>query len=346
MRILIAEDERITRRALQRQLERWDYHPVAVENGVQAWEQFQRQQFDIVVTDWDMPQMDGRELVRRIRAKRWSSYAYLIMLTGRRETTDLVAGMDAGADDFLSKPFNRNELRVRLRAGERIIQLKQELSEQNQALSKANERMSSDLEEKEILLGEIRRYSQEMEITLEELKESQTALVQAEKIASLGRLVAGVAHEINTPLGVLRSTANMIQRAVAKVHERLRGQSGEAFDKVMPLFELLTSTSAPAQDACDRINRIVKNLRLFAQLDRDEFQRVQIHAGIESTLRLLRHEFGERIEVSTEFGDVPEIHCSPRELNQLFMNLLLNATESMEESGHGQIRIRTWTVGG
>ena len=137
----------------------------------------------------------------------------------------------------------------------------------------------------------------------------------------------------------------MIQRAVAKVHERLRGQSGEAFDKVMPLFELLTGTSAQAQDACDRIDRIVKNLRLFAQLDSDEFQRVQIHAGIESTLRLLRHEFGERIEVSTEFGDVPEIHCSPRELNQLFMNLLLNATESMEESGHGQIRIRTWTDG-
>ncbi len=145
MRILIAEDERITLRSLQKHLEGWGHSVVAAEDGAEAWEQFQQQPFDIVVTDWDMPRMDGRELIRCIRGSDASSYTYLIMLTGRSEKADLVAGMEAGADDFLAKPFDRNELRVRLNAGERIIQLERKLAAQNQALSKANGRMKRDL---------------------------------------------------------------------------------------------------------------------------------------------------------------------------------------------------------
>ncbi len=146
MRILIAEDERITRQSLLRQLQRWGHDVVAAEDGAQAWERFQNQQFDIVVTDWDMPHVDGRELIERIRGSESSNYVYLIMLTGRSETTDLVAGMESGADDFLAKPFDRSELRVRLRAGERIIQLERSLAARNEELEKANDRMRRDLE--------------------------------------------------------------------------------------------------------------------------------------------------------------------------------------------------------
>jgi sigma-B regulation protein RsbU (phosphoserine phosphatase) len=146
MRILVAEDERITRRSLQRQLEAWGYNVVAVEDGAAAWEEIQRSQFEIVVTDWDMPKVDGRELIERIREAGPSGYSYLIMLTGRSEKTDLVAGMEAGADDFLAKPFDKNELRVRLNAGERIIRLERELAAQNEALSEANDRMKRDLD--------------------------------------------------------------------------------------------------------------------------------------------------------------------------------------------------------
>jgi len=121
MRILIAGDERITRRSLQRQLEGWGHDVVAAEDGAEAWDRFQAQQFDIVVTDWDMPRMDGRQLIERIRSGGEAGYVYLIMLTGRSEKADLVVGMEAGADDFLAKPFDRDELRVRLNAGERII---------------------------------------------------------------------------------------------------------------------------------------------------------------------------------------------------------------------------------
>ena len=146
MRILIAEDERISRRSIQRQLESWGHEVVATEDGEEAWDQFQQRQFDIVVTDWDMPRVDGRQLIERIRSSDHSGYVYSIMLTGRSEKEDLVAGMEAGADDFLAKPFDRNELRVRLKAGERIIQLERRLASQNQALTKANERMKRDLD--------------------------------------------------------------------------------------------------------------------------------------------------------------------------------------------------------
>lgn len=145
MRILIAEDERVTRRSLQKQVEAWGHDVVAAEDGSEAWEQFRRQPFDIVVTDWEMPHMDGRELIQRIRRNGQSGYAYLIMLTGRSEKADLVAGMEAGADDFLAKPFDRNELRVRLNAGERIIQLERKLAARNKALWEANDRMKGDL---------------------------------------------------------------------------------------------------------------------------------------------------------------------------------------------------------
>ncbi len=131
MRILIAEDERITRRTLQRQLEGWGHEVVAAEDGAEAWEKFQQHPCDIVVTDWDMPRLDGRALVERIRGSEASGYVYLIMLTGRTEKTDLVAGMEAGADDFLAKPFDQNELRVRLNAGERIIRLERNLAAHN-----------------------------------------------------------------------------------------------------------------------------------------------------------------------------------------------------------------------
>ena len=146
MKILVAEDERVTRRSLQRQLEQWGHEAVAVDDGAQAWDRFQQEPFDIVVTDWDMPHVDGRELIQRIRGSDSFRYTYLIMLTGRSETADLVAGMEAGADDFLAKPFDRNELRVRLHAGQRIIQLERSLAARNQELSKANDRMKRDLE--------------------------------------------------------------------------------------------------------------------------------------------------------------------------------------------------------
>jgi sigma-B regulation protein RsbU (phosphoserine phosphatase) len=146
MRVLIVEDDRVTRRLLQRQLEQWGHQVDAAEHGAQAWERFQIVDYSMVVSDWMMPEMDGLELVRRIRGTPRSGYVYVIMLTAKAAKDDLVQGMEAGADDFLSKPFDHNELRVRVRAGERILELERDLAERNRQLESANRRMKRELE--------------------------------------------------------------------------------------------------------------------------------------------------------------------------------------------------------
>ena len=146
MRILIAEDERITRATLVRHLEGWGHSVTASEDGEKAWEQFQAGGFDIVVTDWEMPHLSGLELVKRIRASAAATYVYVIMLTSRSDKSDIVSGIEAGADDFVSKPFDREELRVRLLAGERIVRLERALNEQNAELRDANDRIRDGLQ--------------------------------------------------------------------------------------------------------------------------------------------------------------------------------------------------------
>jgi phosphoserine phosphatase RsbU/P len=145
MRILIAEDERITRATLVRHLEGWGHSVTAAEDGEKAWEHFQAGGFDIVITDWEMPLLSGLELVRRIRGSAAATYVYVLMLTGRTDKSDIVTGIEAGADDFVSKPFDREELRVRVLAGERVVRLERTLHDQNRELAAAGDRMRHDL---------------------------------------------------------------------------------------------------------------------------------------------------------------------------------------------------------
>jgi len=145
MRILIAEDERITRMTLQRQLQNWGHEVLACEDGQQAWDRFSTGEFDLVITDWDMPRLSGLELVGLVREIPRAIYTYVIILTSRSDKSDIVSGIEAGADDFVSKPFDKDELRVRLLAGERIIKLERALNRQNEQLRSANERIHNGL---------------------------------------------------------------------------------------------------------------------------------------------------------------------------------------------------------
>ena len=145
MRILIAEDERITRMTLARQLQGWGHEVTATEDGEQAWERFTAGEFDIVITDWEMPRLSGVELVRRLREQKRAAYTYVILLTSRSDKVDVVQGIEAGADDYVAKPFDREELRVRLLAGERIVTLERALKKQNAELRDANDRIRHGL---------------------------------------------------------------------------------------------------------------------------------------------------------------------------------------------------------
>jgi sigma-B regulation protein RsbU (phosphoserine phosphatase) len=143
VKVLIAEDDPIAAEVLRSHLEGWGHEVVTAENGAEAWRLFEADHVAVVISDWMMPEMDGLELVRRIRLCDRGSYVYVILLTARSAKEDIVRGMDAGADDFLAKPFDRDELRVRLRAGERIIRLEQSLARRNEELETANAQITA-----------------------------------------------------------------------------------------------------------------------------------------------------------------------------------------------------------
>lgn len=127
MRILVADDDRLNREILSRQLAALDHEVVSCADGREAWEIIVSGDISLVVTDWVMPEMDGIELCRKIRDTHLNRYIYTIILTSREEKKDLIQGMAAGADDFLVKPVNRDVLRACIRAGERFLALEHRL---------------------------------------------------------------------------------------------------------------------------------------------------------------------------------------------------------------------------
>ncbi len=129
MKILIAEDDYTSRLMLQVILEKWKYKVVTAENGNEAWDLLQeKEQPQIAILDWEMPEMDGLEVCQKARALDRENPIYIIMLTGRNTTNDIVYGLDAGADDYITKPFDENELRARVRVAERMVRIQESLA--------------------------------------------------------------------------------------------------------------------------------------------------------------------------------------------------------------------------
>jgi len=139
MKILIAEDDRDSRELLRWILEKLAYEVVAAENGKEAWEAFRRGRFRLVISDVLMPEMDGFELCRRIRKHKQSKYTFVIIITALIGKKDYLEGMEAGADDFVTKPFDADELRARLRVAERILSFQEhaleEIADRNAAVN-------------------------------------------------------------------------------------------------------------------------------------------------------------------------------------------------------------------
>jgi sigma-B regulation protein RsbU (phosphoserine phosphatase) len=135
MKILIAEDEKISKRLLETTLTKAGHEIVAVEDGLKASESIRKVVPDMLVTDWMMPELDGLELCRQVRSLNLPSYVYIILLTSLTQKENIIQGLDAGADDYVTKPFERTELLARVRAGERVIQLERALRQKNKELS-------------------------------------------------------------------------------------------------------------------------------------------------------------------------------------------------------------------
>ncbi|MFQ5667223.1 MAG: ATP-binding protein [Candidatus Binatia bacterium] len=199
-----------------------------------------------------------------------------------------------------------------------------------------NARLYENLEEK------VQERTTALSRTLAALRDTQAQLVQSEKMAALGDLVAGVAHEINTPLGAVASNTDLISRALAKAHEAF-GAAAPA-DKVRALLDKAARMTNVSRDACQRIGQIVRSLRNFARLDEAERKPADLHEGLESTLTLVAHLLKGRITLEREYGQLPPVPCYPNQLNQVFLNVLVNAAQAID--GTGRITIRTrWVPG-
>lgn len=319
MKLLLAEDSVMMRRILVGSLKQWEYEVVESEDGREAWERFQQDRFPLVLTDWMMPEMDGLELIKRIRASESNGYTYIILLTAKSDKEDLVLGMEAGADDFLIKPCDPGELRVRVREGERIIRLEQTLEAQNR-----------------------------------QLRETQAALVQSEKLASLGQLAAGMAHEVNNPISYVANNLAVLRRDVISLSELVTKyhSAREALATVHPdlleeidelegqcdlqwIQESLPRVFESSLEGLGRVRDIVKNLRDFARLDEAEWDDLDLNAALKSTVEVLAHEM-EDSQVAAEFSlqeDLPPVTCRPAKINQVLYNLLQNAIQASEPGG-------------
>ena len=123
MKVLVADDELVSRRKMDRLLQGLGYETRVAEGGAEAYTLWKNEQPRIVITDWNMPGMSGLDLCRRIRSEATEDYTYVIFVTGKNDIEDVIVGMEAGADDYIRKPFNPGEVKVRVRAGERVINL-------------------------------------------------------------------------------------------------------------------------------------------------------------------------------------------------------------------------------
>jgi len=208
-----------------------------------------------------------------------------------------------------------------------------------------------DVTEREKLADHLRDHAEELEREVEaatlDLRASQAKLVQQEKMAALGKLVAGVAHEMNTPIGTINSNADTLARSLMVVRGIVSDESAPESvrenKRLQQVLGLLEDIARINKLACERIVSIVGSLRNFARLDEADLQIADLHEGLESTLTLVHHEIKNRVEVIREYGDIPPIHCHPNQINQVFMNLLVNASQAIRE--HGEIRIRTFRDG-
>jgi signal transduction histidine kinase len=189
---------------------------------------------------------------------------------------------------------------------------------------------------------EIAKLNETLEARVEErtaeLRQTQAQLVQSEKMRSLGQLVAGVAHELNNPIGFVHANLQLLDRYVEKLRT-LDAGSPEAEKTREAVNKLL----ARSREGTERVKKIVMDLRTFSRLDQAELQEVDLHEGIERTLSLMEPRLKEGIRVEREYGELPPVRCFAGQLNQVFMNLLMNACDALE--GRGTIRIRTQRAG-
>jgi signal transduction histidine kinase len=301
-RVLIADDEPDMLKYLKSQLS-INFQVIEAVDGQQAVEKANQFLPDVIVCDMMMPEKNGLEVCRELRERTSTRSIPILLLTARADEETKLAALSVGANDFITKPFSMTELSVRLKNLFDTYTLQQELARQNQIL----------------------------EATIEQLKETEVQLVHSEKLASLGRLSAGIIHEINNPLNFAKTALYVLQIMTESL----------AVNEKTEFREVLQDMG----EGINRISSIVSDLRTFTQPHLTQLEKVPVVEVINSALRLLSNEWESKVRIEKEIPEDQSIWANRNQITQVLVNLLQNALHALAKKDFSDTPPTIWVRG-
>lgn len=298
-KILVVEDNADMMNFIGLQLKN-EYKILTANNGKEGLELALREIPDLIISDVMMPVMDGYELCNDIKKNETTKHIPVIFLTAKAGMDMKIEGYEKGADEYLVKPFNSEELRARVKSLLNLRRLGKEIQERNEELSE----------------------------TLKKLKETQSQLVHSEKMASLGQLVAGIAHEMNNPLAAALSSSNAIMKHIDRSKKGQEDLNNEVERKD------IEETVQFLRHGLERASNIVNDLKIFSKKDVSGMKDTNIHEGLDSTLNILQGRLKEKnVSVHRNYSYPGLAECALGLINQVFMNVLQNSIDASDNNG-------------
>ncbi|MCL1465690.1 response regulator [Argonema galeatum] len=354
--LLIVDDTPANLGVLSDFLDEAGFEVLVARDGESAIQKVQYAKPDIILLDVMMPGIDGFETCHRLKADPSTEDIPIIFMTALSDTVDKVKGLNLGAVDYITKPFQQEEVLARVKAQLKLHNLTKIIEQQNLLLKReVEDRVAAEIALKKLtqeLEKQVEERTAELRQALENLQQTQVYLVQKEKMSSLGQLVAGVAHEINNPVSFIAGNISHAETYIQDLIDYLKlyqekfpnpGAEIEARAEEIELdylIEDLLKLISSMKTGTERINQISVSLRTFSRADISSKVAVNIHEGIDSTLLILKHRLKAHdkcpsIEIIKEYGELPLVECYAGQLNQVFMNIIANGIDAFEEYNQG-----------